>query len=152
MLVGKEGSQDSSWDREQRGHTGGTVPPQVPLAASCPNPMENHLEPLVIVRETKPLPETPQGGSGELPWNSLPWLCPVSWTSSSPWKAGPGPRRGPGVSPAPCPWFWGHSVTLAVLRSDSHPQDARCVCAGHRAAGMGLLAFLVEFCWSLECN
>lgn len=28
MLVGKEGSQDSPWDREQWGRTGGTVPPQ----------------------------------------------------------------------------------------------------------------------------
>lgn len=45
---------------------------------SCPNSMENHLEAVVIVRETDlpDLPETPQGRSGELPLNSFPWLCP----------------------------------------------------------------------------
>lgn len=63
--------------QEQQGHTGGTVPPQVPLGAAwtfLSQCMENHLEPLV--RETEPLPETPQGRSGELPCNSSPWLCP----------------------------------------------------------------------------
>lgn len=52
--------------------------------------------------------------SMELPWNSFPWLCP-----------GPAAQGvGLGVPPAPCPWFWGHSVTSVVLRSDSRPLPA----------------------------
>lgn len=106
--------------QEQQGHTGDTVPPQVPLGAAwtfLSQCMENHLEP--PVRETEPLPETPQGRSGELPRNSFPWLCPGPAAPLGAVDGRTRPRSG--VSPAPGPWFWGHSGISVVLRSDSHP-------------------------------
>lgn len=86
---------------------------------SCPNAMENPLEPLVIVRETKPLQSLPKEGLVSFIPSSgsgLDQQLPLE-----PWMAGPGPRMGPGVSPTPCPWFWGHSVTSVGLRNDSYP-------------------------------
>lgn len=61
--------------RPHRGHC--PTPSAFGSCLDLPVPMENHLEPLVIVRETKPLPETPRGRSGELPINSFPFnSCP----------------------------------------------------------------------------
>lgn len=98
---------------------------------SCPNSMENHLEALGIVRETD-LPDSPR----KIWWASTEFL-PLA-LSLELWVAGPGGGVGPGVPLVSL--VWGHS---GVLRCDSHPS---CVTT------VGLLAFLVEFCWSLECN
>lgn len=93
-------------------------------------------------RETEPLPETPQGRSSmEFLPLALPWL-PLGL-----WMAG----VGSGVSPAPCPCFWGHSGPSVTLRSDSHPHTGflTFLCGWNGVVG---LALLVESCWSLECN
>lgn len=128
-FLGKEESQDSWWDREQWGHTGGTVPPHVPLGAAWTFLSQCHEKSPGTACDC----QGDKTSSKDFPWEDLGsfHLIPCPGSVQCP---GPGLRRvGPGVSPAPCPCFWGHSVTSAVFRNDSHPHT-------------GCLTFL--WCWN----
>lgn len=96
---------------------------------SCPNPMKNHLEPLCQGRQNlfQRLPREDLVSCHSflpLAWNSFQWPGPAA-----PLGAVDGRTQGvgPGVSPAPCPRFWGHCVTSVVFRNDSHPHTG-CLC------------------------
>lgn len=73
--------------------------PKVPLGSAWTFLSQSHEESsgTTLSGETKPLPEAPQGRSGELPLIppfGLEFL-PVAWTSSSPWSRGwQDPRSG----------------------------------------------------------
>lgn len=100
--MGKEGSRDSSWDREQRGHTGGTVPPQVPLGSAWTFLSQSHEESSGTTCGCQGDKASSRGSPGKIWWaatHSFPWPgIPSSGLDQQlplkPWMAGPGPRSG----------------------------------------------------------
>lgn len=112
----------SWWDREQQGHTRGTVPPQVPLGAAWTFLPQFHGASMEFLPLAPAAPlgwqDHPQGMGLVSPQHLVPNFGDILWLQ----------------------WCWG---VIPILSQHAWPS---CV------IGMGLLAFLVELCWSLECN
>lgn len=139
----------SWWDREQRGHTRGTVPPQVPLGAAWTFLSQFHGKSPGSTCDCQG-DTSSRDSPRKIWWASIEFLpLALSWSSSSPWSFGWQDQEDEWglVSPQHLvPGFGdvqGCSGVIPILSQDAWPC---CVTT------MGLLAFLVEFCWSLECN